>query len=347
MSTFVVRDCPKSSGDGAGNTPYIHPTKTKTAIKTHQKMSAFIRKIGLSGLFWLALLPVFADCLPGSTIALVKKNERDWPTSYRDLNRRLSVPLLNHYFFVGNASRECITLAELQLLSADANRVLGTSRDPKAKAFVAAIQRVADYNKPTTGAATPGANTASGSVQTVKSRMPNGTNTLDPQTELPVGSVIEAAKEAETELPAGRSPISLLIGVLALGALGGTLLGGALVYLRFYQAAKREAADLRAENQALNRQIDESRRKSPSIAPVGPNKEQLPDPRTPQKGWADDLAGPHYSLTDAKPRIVVETTPDENSLTDTMPSVIPISPPPTNRSDGFRSPPPNPDTRSQ
>ena len=310
-------------------------------------MSASIRKIGVGAVLWLALLPVFADCLPGSTIALVKKNERDWPATYKDLNRRLSVPLLNRYFFVGNASRECITLVELQVLSADANRVLGTSRDPKAKAFVAAIQRVADYNKPPPGAAAPGANTASGSVQTVKSRMPNGTDTLDPQTELPVGSVVEAAKEAETKLPAGKSPVSLLIGVLALGALGGTLLGGALVYLRFYQAAKREAADLRAENQTLSREIAENRRKSPSVAPVRADAEHLPAPRTPQKGWANDLAGPHQPPADAEPRIVVETDQDVTPLTDTMPSVIPISPPPTSRSDGFRSPPPNPDTHSQ
>jgi hypothetical protein len=309
-------------------------------------MNAFIRNIGLSGLTWLAFLPVFADCPPGSTIALVKKNERDWPTSYKDLNKRLSVPSLNRYFFVGNASRECITLAELQLLSADANRALGTSRDQKAKAFLAAIQRVADYNRPATGAAAPGTDTdpASDSAQTVKSRMPNGTDTLDPQAELPISSVIDAAKEAETELPVGKSPIGLLIGVLALGALAGTLLGGALVYLRFYQSAKREAADLRTENAALNQQIAESRRKSP---PVKPDNEPMPTPRPPQKGWADDLAGPHQPPTDAEPRIVVETAPDDSCLTDTMPSVIPISPSPTNRPDGFRTPPTNLDANPQ
>ena len=308
-------------------------------------MSAFIRKIGLSGFVWLALLPVFADCPPGSTIALVKKNERDWPTSYKDLNKRLSIPSLNRYFFAGNASRECITLAELQLLSAEANRALGTSRDSKAKAFLAAVQRVADYNRPSAVTTTTGTSPVSNSAQTVKSRMPNGTDTLDSRTELPVGSVIDAAKE--TELPVGKSPVSLLIGVLALGALAGTLLGGALVYLRFYQAAKREAADLRAENQTLSREIAESRRKSPPVAPARPDTEQLPAPRTPQKGWADGPAGSHRLATDGEPRIMVETDPDENRLTDTMPSVIPISPPPTSRSDGFRSPPPNPDVHSQ
>ena len=312
-------------------------------------MRAFIRKIGLSGFIWLALLPVFADCLPGSTIALVKKNERDWPATYKDLNRRLSVPSLNRYFFVGNTSRECITLTELQLLSAEANRVLGISRDPKAKAFVAAVQRVADYNKPTDAAVAPGTSPVSGSVETVKSRMPNGTDTLDPKTNLPVDSVIDAAKE--TQLPADRSPVGLLIGVLALGALGGTLLGGALVYLRFYQAAKREAASLRAENQALSRAIAESLRKSPVITPVRADTEPMPAPRTPQKGWSDGLAGPHHlpADTDAEPYIVVETHSDENRLTDTMtmPSAIPMSPLPTNHSDGFLSPPPNPDTRSQ
>ncbi len=311
-------------------------------------MRVVIRNSGLSGLIWLALLPVFADCPPGSTIALVKKNERDWPASYKDLNRRLSVPSLNRYFFAGNASRECITLTELQRLSADANRALGTSRDPKAKSFLAAIQRVADYNRPTAAAATPGTGPAFGSAQTVKSRMPDGTDTLSPQAALPVGSVIEAAKKAETEPPAGKSPVGLLIGVLALGALAGTLLGGALVYLRFYQSAKREAADLRTENQALSREIAESRRKSPPIAPVRADAEQLPQPRTPQKGWADELPRPHTVPTaDAEPRVVVETHPDERYLTDTMPSVIPMAPPPTSRSDGFGTLPTNPDDHPQ
>jgi hypothetical protein len=278
--------------------------------------------------FGLIATSVSAQC-PAGSIALVKKNARDWPTTYWQLPKSFITPSLSRYFFTGNTRRECLTLVEIQQLSAEASRVLGNSTNAKARALLGDIQYIAEVNKPTQVAGiTANAGTVSASVQTVKSRMPSGTDTLDQQADTTIDpALIDAAKTAEAELPSSKSPIGLLIGILALGALAGTLLGGALVYLRFYQRAKHEAADLRAENAALNQQIAESRRKSPPIAPVQPEPTQFPAPLPAQKAWSPNELSPAV-LPDSESEIKVEIEPEMTfPLNETSPSIIPIRQP--------------------